>query len=1245
MSSSDTLSESDVVLLKIDIVCTQFEVEWTADIATTLVAMAVDQFYHEQARGQLLRELVAMDCELRTKAGLDPDPDRFAEMFPQFGTDIEYALELWKQEEFTREKSRGLLETPPEQIGDYRIVREIGRGGASVVYEALQPELERRVALKTRLLHPLRFAEQRQRFELEAKAASRLEHENIVAVYESGEDRGVLFYAMQFVDGESLHQLIRGMRECSADSASVQSPPSKTDDATVPDAPRLSVAEGTGGASGAREFETLSPKRSAQLMAQAAAALEFAHRRGVLHRDVKPSNLLLDQHGTVKLADFGLAKILDSDHQLTAAGDVVGSLRYLPPEAFDGIRDVRSDVYGLGLTLYELLTLQPAFDEKDRSKLIRKIADFEVSPPSQLNADIPRDLNTITMKAIARDPADRYQSAREMGDDLQRFIAGQPIRARRVSLPERVWKWSLRHRALAALSLVAAAFVMLGIPAFLLMWQGRELDRVNSSAELAEAALREERVTNQARAASAMADQQRARAAGAAEARDEAQYALLVNSLQQSIEAEDYADAQDRMSSYDKKIESAVAAGLPVIDRRDWEWDYLRHRWNESETEIQAAESEITSLKLSPSEEKFITVDVSPRNSERTITHGRLQVWDADRATVLRTLGGSEEVITDAAFSPDGSQIATISLRDSSSGRIGRVALWDTNSGHRLQSRELVDDYPLKRNTSQIKQVLPQIQFSPDGGILVTTSPVIAFNSKTLQPIWKQPGYRALALANGKVAIHDGSKLASHDLLTGTPIPKVSRKCALVLDLTSLASSSAEFSSIGIHGTPFTVWRIKDDSIQNESFRCSKSFWSVATPDGKRYVRSDVGGNLYVHELREDSEVVRMLVGHRGPVVRGVFDRDGTRLFTADQFGVVMVWDLAAASNPLKANIHDVRQGTVQALSFGPDGDRIHYASSRFHENSKDLPKSGWISSDGTEQDAFNLDTTNYISWPRSDFAYSRDGSLLAAPARELERPANDRELVGGYSNSGRVHIWETASHQIIRTIEIGERRVSTLAWSWDKSQLAIATVSDQDVAETDASIGVVSLSAADSNPTWIPFGSGRAGALCFVPDASQLAVGAIDGGMSLVPLENDVVPGSRSDSRHVLKDSGPIVSMDVDRAGQKLAIACFQEGVVRVYDIQTLDLHYEIDAPDGVCCVRFSPNGRRLALVGQQSIGYLCDAQSGHRLLTLDGRSEVRHPSPGVTVQAVFSPDGHQIAINSLAGRITVWDSKATDE
>lgn len=1245
MSSSDTLSESDAVLLEIDSVCTQFEAEWSSQTATSLAVIAVERFRPDHAKGQLLRELVAIDCELRTNAELDPDPGQFAELFPQFKSDIERAVELWKQTEFAREKSISLLETPPERIGDYRIIREIGRGGTSVVYEAIQPDLDRRVALKARLLHPLRFTEQRQRFELEVKTASRLEHENIVAVYDSGEDSGVLFYAMQFVDGVSLHELIRGMRRRDIHSADAgqehaSAPRSSETDAPAPDACNLTRSEGNG----TEQFKTPSPKRSAQLIAQAALALEFAHQRGVLHRDVKPSNLMLDHSGTIRLSDFGLARLTDSDSDLTQTGNIVGSLRYLPPEVFDGLRDERGDVYGLGLTLYELLTRQPAFGTKDRAELIRSICEFEVQSSRQIDPLIPADLDTITMKAIARDPADRYQSAREMSDDLERFLAGQPIRARRVSFPERAWKWILRHRALATLSLVAAAFVMLGIPAFLLMWQGRELDRVNAAAELAEAALREERVTNQVRVASAMADQQRARAAGAAEARDEAQYALLVNSLQQSIKAEDYADAQDRMRSYDKKIESAVAAGLPVIDRRDWEWDYLRHRWNESETEIQAAESEITSLKLSPSEEKFITVDVSPRNSERTITHGRLQVWDADRATVLRTLGGSEEVITNAAFSPDGSQIATISLRDSSSGRIGRVALWDANSGQRLESRELVDDYPLKRNTSQIKQVLPQIQFSSDGGILVTTSPVIAFDSKTLQPIWKQPGYRALALANGKVAIHDGSKLALHDLLTGTPIPKASRKCALVLDLTPLSSSSAEFSSIGIHGTPFTVWRIKDDSIENESFRCSKSFWSVATPDGNRYVRSDVGGNLYVHELREDSEVVSMLVGHRGPVVRGTFNRDGTRLFTADQFGVVMVWDLAAASNPLKANIHDVRQGTVEALSFGPDGDRIHYASSRFHENSKDLPKSGWISSDGTEQDAFNLDTTNYISWPRSDLAYSRDGSLLAAPAREFERPANDRELVGD-SNSGRVHIWETASHQIIRTIEIGERRVSALAWSWDKSQLAIATVSDQDVAETDASIGVVSLNSGDSDPTWIPFGSSHVQALCFVPDGSQLAVGAIDGGMSLVPLENDIVPGSRSDSKQISKDSGPIVSIDVDRGGQKLAIACFQEGVVRVYDIQTLDLHYEIDAPDGVCCVRFSPNGRRLALVGQQSIGYLCDAQSGHRLLTLDGRSEVRHPSPGVTVQAVFSPDGHQIAINSLAGRITVWDSKATDE
>ena len=184
---------------------------------------------------------------------------------------------------------------------------------------------------------------------------------------------------------------------------------------------------------------------------QVADALEYAHKQGIRHRDVKPSNLLLDTHGTVWVTDFGLAKA-DDQQNLTHTGDILGTLRYMPPEAFEGKTDARSDVYSLGLTLYEMLAFRPAFDEKDRRRLIKQVTDEEPPRLGKLNRQLPQDLETIVHKAIDKDAKARYASAGEFSDDLQRFIEDEPIRARKVSQAERLRRWCRRHPAVALLT-------------------------------------------------------------------------------------------------------------------------------------------------------------------------------------------------------------------------------------------------------------------------------------------------------------------------------------------------------------------------------------------------------------------------------------------------------------------------------------------------------------------------------------------------------------------------------------------------------------------------------------------------------------------------------------------------------------------------------------------------------------------------------------------------------------------------
>src|SRR5712692_2240143 len=196
----------------------------------------------------------------------------------------------------------------------------------------------------------------------------------------------------------------------------------------------------------------------AQIGVQVAEALEYAHQQGVLHRDIKPSNLLLDRRSTVWVTDFGLAKA-DDQQNLTHTGDILGTLRYMPPEAFEGKSDARSDVYALGLTLYELLALRPAFEEKDRHKLIKQVTTTEAARLDRLNREVPRDLVTVVHKAIDRDPRQRYASAGELAADLQRFADDEPIKARPLSPAEQLARWCRRNPMVA--SLTAAVFVLL----------------------------------------------------------------------------------------------------------------------------------------------------------------------------------------------------------------------------------------------------------------------------------------------------------------------------------------------------------------------------------------------------------------------------------------------------------------------------------------------------------------------------------------------------------------------------------------------------------------------------------------------------------------------------------------------------------------------------------------------------------------------------------------------------------------
>jgi serine/threonine-protein kinase len=389
---------------------------------------------------------------------------------------------------------------PPRRVGEYRIVREIGRGGMGIVYEAEQESLGRRVALKVLPPGALSDARHVERFQLEARAAARLHHTNIVPVFAVGEEEGTYYYVMQYIEGRPLDEVLAELRRLRDEARGESVPPTQiplvAESPACTRGPRseevarslwqgqhslASRPAGTGngiavgtlnGSDDATEVPLVSSssllsdsqrpyaKSVAHIGIQIAEALEYAAGQGVLHRDVKPSNVLLDVWGTVWLTDFGLAKTTGTP-DLTRTGDLVGTLRYLAPERFEGRADVRSDVYSLGLTLYEMLALQPAFGEQDQAKLARNITAAEAPRLDRTNPDLPRDLVTIVHKAMARDPVDRYQSAGALAEDLRRFLDDRSIVARRVSLPEQAWRWCRRNPTGAGLVATLLALLLL----------------------------------------------------------------------------------------------------------------------------------------------------------------------------------------------------------------------------------------------------------------------------------------------------------------------------------------------------------------------------------------------------------------------------------------------------------------------------------------------------------------------------------------------------------------------------------------------------------------------------------------------------------------------------------------------------------------------------------------------------------------------------------------------------------------
>jgi WD40 repeat protein/tetratricopeptide (TPR) repeat protein len=1220
--------------------------------------------YDESERDDLLDRLVeefAGRLRRGERPALKEYTDRYAELaeeirelFPAM-VEVEHAKEIchdWDEDAAERVSAAA---PPPAQVGDYRIVREIGRGGMGVVYEAEQVSLGRRVALKVLPSPAVRDGTTLAWFRREARASARLHHTNIVPVFDVGQDGDIRYYAMQFIQGQSLDSVIRELRKLRgrsrlerggsaapggpddgrsddpdtravgiesvvvrslltgrfaqvptgiyAGDSPARGPVGPAPSGTVPPAAGDSSAVMPGGTqlSSVESRHRAFHRGVAHIGRQVASALAYAYTRGILHRDIKPSNLLLDTEGVVWVSDFGLAKVDEDD--LTKTGDILGTLRYMAPERFRGRGDARADIYSLGLTLYELLALRPAFDSRDRVALSEQIKTLEPPRPRSIDPRIPRDFETIVLKAIEKDPGDRYAAADAMAEDLRRFLEDEPILARRAGAPERYLRWARRHPAVAILGGVLTA-LLIGVTIASVLVAGR-MARLARANDLAAQSERQANRTTQAALAQAKADRfeadrQRKRA-------EQHLYIARIGQAESALRLYDDATARGLLD--------LCRPGPGESDRRGWEWSYL-HQWcsPELKTIAMPTTTQPRCVAMSP-DGRFLAVGCwAPNdwNSEVKIP-GQFSPVPAylislPDGRVRHELAGHNLDVNGVAFRPDGRCLATL-------GYEGTIRLWNTGSGQ-----------PQKTISLGRQGVNSQrgLGWSPDGRRLAGVT------------------------RDGPVRIWDPE--------TGRETARIARNAGSVAwspDGTRIALGLVDNLGLEVRPWDDRAERLREPVLSQPGPLFALS-WS---PDSRRLAAAwsvDYQGSptcrLTVLDAASGEGVFQ--VNNPGAVRSIAFSPDGTRVATSGESSVVRVCD-AANGRQLVALFTGATQ--VSQLAFGPDGRRLYAAGwgmggikvfdpdrdprgryvRGWHDQNGALAfdreglrvlEFGWMSNDLFSVDPVECTrrhegvfaATMARGWPRGDFAFSRDGCRLAAPTQR------DRTVVG---------VWDIPLERTIATLRGSGGPVTGVAFGPDGQVLATAATAGPE-SQTASTVTLCQIASGRPIRTFDAAPGPTVEGLAFSGDGRRLAAAGgtrfSAGRVTAWDVEKGTVLGT-------LDRVGYVNFLAFHPDGARLAIADFGEAKIHVWDLEA-GTRITAPGPKGVGFVAFTPDGERLAMIGYDGDIHLADARTGDEILVLRGFGPP-YGSGGFTPRLALSPDGSCLAASAQGGYLNIWD------